>query len=55
LNLSKAGQRAKKRGVNLPVCAAPAAAPLSQSTPPVVVNVEPAAACTKAVRQCARK
>ena len=56
LNVSKAGQRAKKRGVSLPVCTAPVAAPLSQVPPPVVINVEPAApACTKALKQCVRK
>ena len=54
LNASRAGQRAKKRGIPLPVCEAPIAAPVSQHVqppPPVVINVEPSPppACA---RQC---
>jgi hypothetical protein len=57
LNMSKAGQRAKKRGVTLPVCNAPVVPVVSQPPPPVVVNVEPAPvpSCAKALKQCVRK
>ena len=61
LNFSKAGKRAKMRGVELPLCAAqPAAQPALTAQPPspIVINVEPALpapTCTKALKQCARK
>ena len=61
LNFSKAGKRAKMRGVELPLCAAqPAAQPALTAQPPspIVINVEsalPAPACTKALKQCLKK
>lgn len=49
LNASKAGQRAKKRGVTLPHCAAPAQPTPAAPAPAVIVNVPaPAAAAAKA-------
>ena len=56
LNSSRAGQRAKKRGVTLPTCVATVTS-IQQVTPPIVVNVQPAPApaCTKVSRQCGRK
>lgn len=57
LNTSKAGRRAKKRGVELPVCYAPAPPPVA---PPTVVVEKPVECpacpdCDKAFKQCVAK
>lgn len=55
LNKSKAGRRAEKRGVVLPICSTPILPPAS---PPVSINVQPAN-CTeqtdRAFKQCVKK
>ena len=64
LNASRAGQRAKKRGVALPECSPPAPPVVAPAAPPVVVNVTPAAggaaqadapACAEATSRAFRK